>query len=363
MESRTYRIAVIPGDGIGQEVVPEGLRVLERLADRSGGAFAFAFESFPWGCEHYLRTGRMMDDDGLERLRPFDAIYFGAVGWPDVPDHISLWGLRLAICQGFDQYACVRPVQLLPGITSPLRDATPESIDWVVVRENSEGEYAGIGGRNLASRGEAAGEPSEIALQTALFTEQGCERIIRYAFNLARSRKRPKVTSVTKSNAQQYAMTLWDEVFARVAGEYPDVETEQFLVDAMAARFVLRPDTLEVVVGSNLFGDILSDLGSALAGSLGIAASANIDPERRYPSMFEPVHGSAPDIAGKGIANPIAAIWSAALMLDHLGLEAESVAIVDAIKATTSSGVLTPDLGGMASTADVTDAVVAHLAR
>jgi tartrate dehydrogenase/decarboxylase / D-malate dehydrogenase len=362
MEPRTYRIAVIPGDGIGQEVVPEGLRVLEHLADRSGGTFAFAFESFPWGCEHYLRTGRMMDEDGLERLRPFDAIYFGAVGWPDVPDHISLWGLRLAICQGFDQFACVRPVQLLPGITSPLRDATPESIDWVVVRENSEGEYAGIGGRNLASRGEAGGEPSEVALQTALFTEQGCERIIRYAFDLARSRKRPKITSVTKSNAQQYAMTLWDEVFARVAGEYPDVETEQFLVDAMAARFVLRPDTLEVVVGSNLFGDILSDLGSALAGSLGIAASANIDPERRYPSMFEPVHGSAPDIAGKGIANPIAAIWSAALMLDHLGLEAESVAIVDAIKATTASGVLTPDLGGTASTADVTDAVLAHLA-
>jgi tartrate dehydrogenase/decarboxylase / D-malate dehydrogenase len=362
MEPRTYRIAVIPGDGIGQEVVPEGLRVLERLSERSGGHFAFQFESFPWGCEHYLQSGRMMDEDGLERLRPFDAIYFGAVGWPDVPDHISLWGLRLAICQGFDQYACVRPVQLLPGITSPLRDATPESIDWVVVRENSEGEYAGIGGRNLASRGEAHGEPSEVALQTALFTEQGCERIIRYAFDLARARKRPKVTSVTKSNAQQYAMTLWDEVFARVSGDYPDVETEQFLVDAMAARFVLRPDTLEVVVGSNLFGDILSDLGSALAGSLGIAASANIDPERRYPSMFEPVHGSAPDIAGKGIANPIAVIWSAALMLDHLGLEAESVAIVDAIKATTASGVLTPDLGGTASTADVTDAVLAHLA-
>lgn len=362
MEPRTYRIAVIPGDGIGQEVVPEGLRVLEHLADRSGGQFAFAFESFPWGCEHYLRTGRMMDEDGLDRLRPFDAIYFGAVGWPDVPDHISLWGLRLAICQGFDQYACVRPVQLLPGITSPLRDATPESIDWVVVRENSEGEYSGIGGRSLASRGEARGEPSEVALQTALFTEQGCERIIRYAFDLARSRKRPKVTSVTKSNAQQYAMTLWDEVFARVAGEYPDVETEQFLVDAMAARFVLRPESLEVVVGSNLFGDILSDLGSALAGSLGIAASANIDPERRYPSMFEPVHGSAPDIAGQGIANPIAAIWSAALMLDHLGLGEASGTILDAIRATTASGVLTPDLGGTASTTDVTDAVLTHLA-
>ncbi len=357
MEPGTFRIAVIPGDGIGKEVVPEGLRVLEHLANRSDDRFRFEFESFPWGCEYYLATGRMMDEDGLERLQPFDAIYFGAVGWPDVPDHISLWGLRLAICQGFDQYACIRPVQLLPGITSPLANATPESIDWVVVRENSEGEYAGIGGRNLAGRGDA----SEVALQTALFTEKGCERIIRYAFDLARTRKRRKVTSVTKSNAQQYAMTLWDEVFARVAADYPDVETEQFLVDAMAARFVLRPDTLEVVVGSNLFGDILSDLGSAIAGSLGIAASANIDPERRHPSMFEPVHGSAPDIAGQGIANPIAAIWSAALMLEHLGLADEAGAILDAIRATTASGVVTPDLGGTATTSEVTEAILSHL--
>lgn len=357
MEPRTFRIAVIPGDGIGKEVVPEGLRVLEHLAERSGGRFAFSFESFPWGCEYYLETGRMMDEDGLERLQPFDAIYFGAVGWPDVPDHISLWGLRLAICQGFDQYACVRPVQLLPGITSPLANATPESIDWVVVRENSEGEYAGIGGRSLAGRGDA----SEVALQTALFTEKACERIIRYAFDLARSRKRRKVTSVTKSNAQQYAMTLWDEVFARVAADYPDVATEQFLVDAMAARFVLQPDSLEVVVGSNLFGDILSDLGSAIAGSLGIAASANIDPERRHPSMFEPVHGSAPDIAGQGIANPSAAIWSAALMLEHLGLADEAAAMLDAIRATTASGVVTPDLGGKATTTEVTEAILSHL--
>ena len=354
---KPFRIAVIPGDGIGQEVVPEGLRVLERLADRSGGTLAFAFESFPWGCEHYLRTGRMMDEDGLARLEGFDAIYFGAVGWPGVPDHVSLWGLRLAICQGFDQYACVRPVQLLPGITSPLRDATTETIDWVVVRENTEGEYAGVGGRNLAGRGSA----SEVAVQAALFTEQGCERIIRYAFDLARTRKRPKVTSVTKSNAQQYGMTLWDDVFARVAGDYPDVATEQWLVDAMAARFVLRPETLEVVVASNLFGDILSDLGSALAGSMGIAASANIDPERRTPSMFEPVHGSAPDIAGQGIANPIAAIWSAALMLDHLGQTDEAAAVMAAIRATTTSGTLTPDLGGTATTREVTDALLAFL--
>ena len=357
MAARTYRIAVIPGDGIGKEVVPEGLRVLDHLASRSQGRIRFDYESFPWGCDHFLATGRMMDADGLERLAEFDAIYFGAVGWPGVPDHVSLWGLRLAICQGFDQYACIRPVRLLPGIASPLRSATPESMDWVVVRENSEGEYAGLGGRNLAGRGDGA----EVAVQTALFTERGCERIIRYAFELARKRARPKVTSVTKSNAQQYAMTLWDDVFARVATEYPDVETEQWLVDAMAARFVLRPETLEVVVASTLFGDILSDLGSALAGSMGIAASANLDPERRHPSMFEPVHGSAPDIAGQGIANPIAAIWSAALMLDHLGLGDEASAILDAIERTTASGTLTPDLGGSGRTPDITDAILAHL--
>lgn len=357
MTKGRFHIAVIPGDGIGQEVVPEGLRVLNQVAARSQGALDFVFDVFPWGCEHYLQTGKMMDDDGLARLAPCDAIYFGAVGWPGVPDHISLWGLRLAICQGFDQFACVRPVQLLPGITSPLRNATSESMDWVVVRENSEGEYAGIGGRNLGSRGQG----SEVAIQAALFTEAGCERIIRYAFDLARTRTRRKVTSVTKSNAQQYGMTLWDEVFARVASEYPDVETEQWLVDAMAARFVMRPETLEVVVASNLFGDILSDLGSALAGSMGIAASANIDPLRRRPSMFEPVHGSAPDITGQGIANPIAAIWTVALMLEHLGLQNEADAVMRAIKATTAARVVTPDLGGTSTTSDVTDAVLGHL--
>jgi tartrate dehydrogenase/decarboxylase/D-malate dehydrogenase len=356
-DARVIRIAVIPGDGIGGEVIPEGLRVLDRLAEQSGGAFRFAYETFPWGCQYYLETGRMMDEDGLARLQGFDAIYFGAVGWPGVPDHVSLWGLRLAICQGFDQYACVRPVRLLPGVPSPLRDATPERIDWVVVRENSEGEYAGIGGRNLASRG----PDREIAVQTALFTAQGCERIIRYAFELARARKRPKVTSVTTSNAQQYAMVLWDETFDRVRRDYPDVETEQWLVDAMAARFVLRPETLEVVVGSNLFGDILSDLGSAIGGSLGIAASANLDPERRHPSMFEPVHGSAPDIAGQGIANPIAAIWSAAMMLEHLGLAEAAERVMQAIAATTAAGIVTPDLGGSASTREVGDAVLANL--
>jgi tartrate dehydrogenase/decarboxylase/D-malate dehydrogenase len=354
---KTFRIAVIPGDGIGTEVVPEGLRVLEALAAGSGGRLGFAFEEFPWGCDYYLKTGRMMDEDGLERLAGFDAIYFGAVGWPSVPDAVSLWGLRLAICQGFDQYVCLRPVKLLPGIQSPLRSASPETLDWVVVRENTEGEYAGIGGRNLSGRGDRR----EVAIQAALFTEQGCERIIRYAFELARGRKRRKVTSATKSNAQQYGMVLWDEVFARVAADYPDVETEQWLIDALSARFVLRPETLEVVVGSNLFGDILSDLGSALAGSLGIAASANIDPERRKPSMFEPVHGSAPDIAGKGIANPIAAIWTVSLMLDHLGLANEAARVMEAIAATTAAGVLTPDLGGTATTREVGDAILARL--
>jgi len=356
-ERQEFKIAVIPGDGIGTEVVPEGLRVLDRIAATSVGRFEFTHETFPWGSDYYERHGKMMADDGLDRLQAFDAIYFGAVGWPTVPDHVSLWGLRLAICQGFDQYACVRPVRLLRGIASPLRGATPESIDWVVVRENSEGEYAGVGGRNLSGRG----VDQEVAVQAALFTATGCERIIRYAFELALSRKRQKVTSVTKSNAQQYGMTLWDDTFRRVAAEYPDVETEQWLVDAMAARFVLRPETLEVVVASNLFGDILSDLGSALAGSMGIAASANIDPQRRRPSMFEPVHGSAPDIAGQGIANPIAAIWTVSLMLDHLGLPAEAARVMEAIGKTTASGVLTADLGGSATTVHVGDAVLSHL--
>jgi tartrate dehydrogenase/decarboxylase/D-malate dehydrogenase len=346
-DARTFRIAVIPGDGIGQEVVPEGIRVLDRLG-------SFQYEHFPWGCQYYLQTGRMMDADGLERLVQFDAIYFGAVGWPSVPDHVSLWGLRLAICQGFDQYANLRPVRLLHGVESPLRRA--ESMDWIVVRENTEGEYAGIGGRNLSGRGHG----KEVAIQAGLFTEEGCERIMRFAFELAR-RRRKKLTSVTKSNAQQYGMTLWDEVFRRTAADYPDIEIEQWLVDAMAARFVLRPETLDVVVASNLFADILSDLGSALAGSLGIAASANLNPERRFPSMFEPVHGSAPDIAGQGIANPIGAIWSASLMLDHLGLPDEAQRVVRAIEATTSAGVLTPDLGGRARTREVTDAILSHL--
>jgi tartrate dehydrogenase/decarboxylase / D-malate dehydrogenase len=356
-DARQLRIAVVAGDGIGQEVVPEGVRVLDAIASGSAGRVVFDYEHFPWGCQYYLQTGRMLDADALERLRTFDAIYFGAVGWPGVPDHVSLWGLRLAICQGFDQYANIRPVRLLPGVPSPLKNATAETMDWVVVRENSEGEYAGIGGRNFSARGPG----KEIALQAGLFSAEGCERIMRYAFDMALGRKRQKVTSVTKSNAQQFGMTLWDEVFARVALDYPGVETEQWLVDAMAARFVLRPETLEVVVASNLFADILSDLGSALAGSMGIAASANINPEGRYPSMFEPVHGSAPDIAGQGIANPIGAIWSAALMLEHLGLMDEAARVMRAIESTTAAGRITPDLGGQCTTRQVGDAVIAAL--
>jgi tartrate dehydrogenase/decarboxylase/D-malate dehydrogenase len=354
---QVFKIAAIPADGVGKEVVAAGRRVLDTLAGQSGGRFAFEWTEFPWGCEYYEQTGRMMAADGLETLAVFDAIYFGAVGWPTVPDHISLWGLRLNIAQNFDQWANIRPVKFLAGVVSPLRKADEHDLDWVVVRENSEGEYAGLGGRNLSGRG--AG--NEVALQTALFTEKGCERILRFAFDLARTRRVKKVSSVTKSNAQQYGMVLWDEVFERVARDYPEVQTESVLVDAMSAKFVLRPEDLSVVVASNLNADILSDLGSALAGSLGVAASANLNPERRFPSMFEPVHGSAPDIAGQGISNPIGAIASAALMLDHFGLHDEARRVEAAIETATGVGVLTRDIGGQSSTDDMTDAVIAAL--
>jgi tartrate dehydrogenase/decarboxylase / D-malate dehydrogenase len=298
-----------------------------------------------------------MPADGLDSLAGFDAIYFGAVGSESVPDHVSLWGLRLNITQNFDQWANVRPVRFLPRVVSPLRASDRHDLEWVVVRENSEGEYAGLGGRNLSGRGPG----NEVAVQTALFTEKGCERIIRFAFDLALTRARMKVSSVTKSNAQQYGMVLWDEVFERVEHDYPQVETERVLVDAMSAKFVLHPEDLSVVVASNLHGDILSDLGSALAGSLGLAASANLNPERRFPSMFEPVHGSAPDIAGKGISNPIGAIASAALMLEHLGFADDARRIEAAIAAVTAGGVLTPDIGGTATTEAVTAAVIEAL--
>lgn len=356
---RTSRIAAIPGDGVGAEVVEAGQAVLQALAEHSEGRFSLEWETFPWGSQYYAETGRMMAEEGLDELRSFDAIYFGAVGWPTVPDHVSLWGLRLAICQGFDQWANVRPVRFLPGVRSPLRETDDTELGWVVVRENSEGEYSGFGGRNFASRGKGG----EVAVQSSVFTEVGSERIIRFAFEMARGRSRPKVTSVTKSNAQQHGMVLWDEVFARVASEYPDVEHDSCLVDAMAARFVLKPQDLSVVVASNLHADILSDLGSALAGSLGLAASANLNPERRNPSMFEPVHGSAPDIAGTGVANPIGAISSAALMLEHLGLPDEAARVQDAVDATTAAGTLPPELGGTASTAMITKSVIESLVR
>jgi len=356
-ETKKFRLAVIPGDGIGKEVVKEGIRVLEHLAKESNGQFSFESDYFPWGCEYYLENGKMMDEDGVEKMKEYDAIYFGAVGFPGVPDHISLWGLRLAICQGLDQWANIRPVEFLPGVPRRLNHPDVDNLNWILVRENSEGEYSGIGGRNFAGRGTG----NEVAVQSSLFTELGCERIIRFAFDLARTRDRKKVTSVTKSNAQQYGMVLWDEVFARVSKDYPDVETDQWLVDAMAAQFVLHPENLEVVVASNLFADILSDLGSALAGSLGIATSANLNPERRTPSMFESVHGSAPDIAGKGIANPIGTIGSAALMLDHLGLTEEAVLLNKAIEETTRQGILTRDLGGTYDTVEVTDAIIRNL--
>ena len=353
---KEYHIAVIPGDGIGKEVTPEGVRVLDAVAQASG-AFRLSYDYFPWGCEYYLEHGEMMPKDGLKTLEPFDAIYFGAVGFPaKVPDHISLRGLRLPICQGFDQYACVRPSLLLPGIPSPLANKQPGDIDFIVVRENTEGEYTGAGGR--AHRG----LPIELALETSVFTRVGVERVIRYAFKLAQSRPRKKLANVTKSNAQQHSLTFWDEIFNEVAPGYPDVTTERVLVDAMAARFVLHPESLDVVVGSNLFGDILTDLGGAICASLGLAASGNINPERTYPSMFEPVHGSAPDIFGQGISNPIAMVWCGAMMLEFLGEKPAADLTMRAIKAVTAERrVLMPDLGGRAHTTQVTDEIIAKI--
>ena len=353
---RDYNIAVIPGDGIGEEVAPEGVRVLNAAAEVAG-AFRLRYEYFPWGCNYYLANGRMMAEDALKILKPFDAIYFGAVGFPTVPDHITLHGLLLPIRQGLEQYVCYRPHQTLPGIKSPLAGKQAGDIDFVVIRENTEGEYAGAGGRVHR------GLPSEIAVETAIFSRGGVERVVRYAFQLAQSRRK-KLASVTKSNAQRHSMTFWDEVFEQVAAEFPDVQTERVLVDAMTVRFVLRPESLDVVVASNLFGDILTDLGAAICGSMGVAPSGNINPERAYPSLFEPVHGSAPDIAGKGIANPIAMIWCGAMLLDFLGEKPAANLIESAIKAVTADGrVLTPDLGGRASTREVTDAIIAQVRR
>lgn len=354
---KTYAIATIPGDGIGQEVVPAGQRVLQALADADGG-FAFDFEHFGWGGDWYRAHGEMMPADGLDRLRGKDAILFGSAGDPKIPDHVTLWGLRLRICQGFDQYANVRPTRILPGIDAPLKRCRPQDLDWVIVRENSEGEYAGVGGR--AHQGHAI----EVATDVSLMTRAGVERIMRYAFRLAGSRPRKQLTVVTKSNAQRHAMVMWDEIALQISLEFPDVAWDKELVDAMTARMVNRPASIDTVVATNLHADILSDLAAALAGSLGIAPTGNIDPERRYPSMFEPIHGSAFDIMGQGLANPIGTFWSCVMLLEHLGEAEAAQRLMRAIEAVTADPALhTRDLGGSARTEDVTRAVCARLAR
>lgn len=353
---KTYKIAAIPGDGIGKEVIAAGVEALQALAARDGG-FKLQFAHFDWGSDYYKAHGVMMPADGRAQLMPFDAIYFGAVGAPDVPDHITLWGLRLAICQPFDQYANVRPTRILPGIVSPLRDVTAKELDWVIVRENSEGEYAGVGGRVHR------GLPEEVATDVSIMTRAGVTRIMRFAFALARSRPRKLLTVVTKSNAQRYAMVMWDEIATEVAAEFPDVTWDKMLVDAMTMRMTMRPQTLDTIVASNLHADILSDLAAALAGSLGIAPTANLNPERTFPSMFEPIHGSAFDITGKGIANPIGTFWTATMMLEHLGEKPAADRLMRAIERVTADPSLhTPDLGGQATTRQVTDAVIAALA-
>ncbi len=345
-----YKIAVIPGDGIGKEVIPAGVRVLQAL-EYHLGSFKLHFQDFPWGTDYYHRTGFMMPEEGMDLLKPFHAIYFGAVGHPTVPDHLTLWGLRLRICQGFDQYANVRPTRVLPGLVSPLRHVNNGELDWVIVRENSEGEYSGHGGR--AHRG----LPEEVATETSIFTRAGVERIMRFAFELAASRPRKKLTIVTKSNAQRHGMVLWDEIAAEIGQEYLNVATDKMLVDAVTTRMVAKPQTLDVIVASNLHADILSDLAAALAGSLGIAPTANLNPPRRFPSMFEPIHGSAFDIMGKGIANPIGSFWTAVMMLEHLGETAAARHLMSAIETVTSSSELPADLGGTATTDQVTEAV------
>ena len=343
----TYRIAAIPGDGIGNEVVPAGLEVLEALASKEN--LSFKTTSFDWSSERYKKKGAYIPEGGLEELKKFDAILFGAVGAPDVPDHISLWGLRLPICQGFDQYANVRPSRVLPGVKSPLDKG--HEIDWVIIRENSEGEYSGAGGRVHT------GLPNEVAVEVSTFTRSGVERVHRFAFEVAKKRKKKHLTLVTKSNAQRHGMVLWDEIFYAVAKEYPDVKTDRVLVDAMTTRMVLKPASIDTVVASNLHADILSDLAAALSGSLGIAPTANLNPERKFPSMFEPIHGSAFDITGKGIANPIATFWTAAMMLEHLGEPKAAARLMTAIERTTEEQVFTPDLGGVHDTRAVTNAV------
>lgn len=349
-----YRIAVIPGDGIGPEVVAEGLKALKRIAELDGG-FQFEFVSFPWGCEYYLETGRMMPADGMKTLADFDAIFLGAVGFPGVPDHISLWDLLLTIRKGFDQYINLRPIKLLKGAPCPLIGKSEKDIDMIVVRENCEGEYAGAGDWLYKGR------PNEVVLQTAVFSRFGCERVMRYAYELAR-REHKTLTSITKGNALNYSMVFWDQMFKQIGQDYTDVATSQYMVDAASMFFITKPEKFQVVVASNLFGDIITDLGAAIAGGIGLAAGANINPERKYPSMFEPIHGSAPDIAGRGIANPMAMIWSAAMLLEHLGFANWGERLVAAIEKVLVEGkTLTVDFGGSATTAEVGSAVVSMI--
>src|SRR3954470_24766065 len=348
--ARKYRVAVIAGDGIGREVVPEGVKALEAAARRYG--FALEWREFDWSCETYAQTGRMMPEDGLDQLRPFDAVFLGAVGYPGVPDHVSLWGLLIPLRRHFQQYINLRPVRLMEGVESPLKGRAPGDIDFYVVRENNEGEYSSVGGRLYE------GTEYEMAMQQAVFTKRGCDRVMRYAFELARTRRK-HVTSATKSNGIIHTMPYWDERFAAIAAEYPDGQTDQYHIDILTAHFVRHPDWFDVVVGSNLFGDLLSDLGPAVAGGIGIAPSANLNPERKFPSMFEPVHGSAPDIAGRNIANPIGTIWSIALMLDHFGAPEAARAVENAIELICDKGPKTADLGGKASTQDMGKAIAA----
>jgi tartrate dehydrogenase/decarboxylase/D-malate dehydrogenase len=350
---KTFRIAVIAGDGIGNEVVPEGIRVLEAAGKKFG--FGFEWTPFDWSCERFLKTGKMMPNDGLEQLRRFDAIFLGAVGMPEVPDHVSLWGLLIPIRRAFRQYVNLRPVRLLPGIESPLKRWNPGEIDFDIVRENNEGEYSNIGGRIYE------GTDEEVVMQQTVFTRRGVNRILRYAFELARRRGK-HLTSATKSNGIIYTMPFWDECFRAMASEFPDVQTDRYHIDILTAHFVRHPDWFDVVVGSNLFGDILSDLGPAIVGSIGIAPSANLNPEKEFPSMFEPVHGSAPDIFGKQIANPIGQIWSGAMMLRHLGAEKAAEAVERAIEETLASGkVRTPDIGGKNSTEELGVAIAENI--
>jgi len=353
---KIYRIATIPGDGIGKEVVPAGQQVLEALST-AYSTFRFEFENFDWGGDYFREHGVMMPDNGLDALRNKDAILFGSAGDPDIPDHITLWGLRLKICQGFDQYANVRPTRILPGIDAPLKRCKAADLDWVIVRENSEGEYSGVGGRVHQ------GHPIEAATDVSMMTRAGVERIMRYAFRLAESRPRKLLTVITKSNAQRHAMVMWDETANEIAREFPNVTWDKELVDAATARMVNRPASLDTLVATNLHADILSDLAAALAGSLGIAPTGNIDPERRYPSMFEPIHGSAFDIMGQGLANPVGTFWSAVMLIEHLGETEAAQRLMQAIETVTANPALhTCDLGGRASTAEVTQAVCDHLA-